>query len=374
MRDRGELRGVLAAALACLGLLMSAPSASAAVPSDFWGVVPQSTPTAAQFERLEAGGVDAIRVDIPWATVQSSEGARPDWSGVDPLVKGAALAGIEVLPFLSGAPAWAVESVNVGGGVDAPKTLPVKTAAQRDAWSEFLRLAVARYGPEGSLWSADPGLPEHPIRTWQIWNEENFRYFVAHPSPSDYGRLVQISHAALVSADPGAKIVLGGLFAKPREAQFKHRPPLAYFASDFLTQMYRDTPGVRSLFSGVALHPYTYGYRTLTGEIEAVRAALRANHDANKGLWITELGWSSHRPDESNGYNGFEKGPQGQAAQLTGAFHLLSRNRRRWHLRRVFWFSLTDSPGSCNFCDGSGLFGPGFKPKPAWSAFVRAAR
>ena len=156
MRDRGELRGVLAAALACLGLLASAASASAAVPSDFWGVVPQSTPTAAQFERLEAGGVDAIRVGIPWAAVQSSEGAKPDWSGVDPLVKGAALAGIEVLPFLSGAPAWAVESVNVGGGVDAPKTLPVKTAAQRDAWSEFLRLAVVRYGPEGSLWSANP--------------------------------------------------------------------------------------------------------------------------------------------------------------------------------------------------------------------------
>jgi hypothetical protein len=27
--------------------------------------------------------------------------------------------------------------------------------------------------------------------------------------------------------------------------------------------------------------------------------------------------------------------------------------------------------GTCNFCDGSGLFGEGFIPKPSWKAFVR---
>jgi polysaccharide biosynthesis protein PslG len=350
---------------ACLGVLLAfcvpAIAAASSVPSDFWGVVPQTTPTAAQFQQLKDGGVDSIRVPISWGAVEGSEGAPPDWSSVDPMVKGAAAAGIEVLPFLSGAPDWAVQSV-------------VKTEAERSAWAEFLRLAVARYGPDGSLWTANPTLPAQPIRTWQIWNEENFKYFVAQPDPADYGKLVEISSAALKGADPGAKLVLGGLFARPAEADSKHKPPPAYFATDFLAQMYRDTPGIRSAFSGVALHPYTSSYRELPREIEAVRAVLKANHDAGKSLWITELGWSSGRPEAANGFNSYEKGPQGQAKQLSGAFQLLRENQRRWRLRRVLWFSLTDAPGSCNFCDGSGLFGPGFVPKPAWGAFEKQTR
>ncbi len=35
-----------------------------------------------------------------------------------------------------------------------------------------------------------------PIRTWQIWNEPNFKYFVAKPNPGEYGKLVKISNAA----------------------------------------------------------------------------------------------------------------------------------------------------------------------------------
>ena len=372
MNSREVLQRVVVPAIAALVLLACASTAAAATP--FWGVVPQSTPTANQFQRLQRGGVGSIRIAIPWASIQSSEGAAADWSSIDPLVRGAALAGVEVLPFLSGAPSWAVEPVGVGGGAQAPKSLPVKTEAQRDAWAEFVRLAVARYGPDGSFWAANPDVPKLPIRIWQIWNEENFKYFVAQPSPGDYGKLVRISHTALKEADPGAKIVLGGLFARPREAQFKSKPPRAYFATDFLTEMYRRTPGIRAMFSGIALHPYSYGYRELTPEIESVRTVLRANHDGGKGIWITELGWSSGRPEAANGFNGYEKGRQGQAHQLSGAFRLLSEKRRPWHLQRVFWFSLTDAPGTCNFCDGSGLFGPGFSPKPAWQAFVKFAR
>ena len=139
----------------------------------------------------------------------------------------------------------------------APKTLPVKTGAQRTAWTNFLKLVVGRYGPGGSFWAANPGLPESPIRTWQIWNEENFKYFVVRPSPADYGKLINISYAAIKSVDPGAKLILGGMFARPKEAEFKSKPPQAYFATDFLDQLYNSTPGIKSKFVGVALHPYT---------------------------------------------------------------------------------------------------------------------
>ncbi len=344
-----------------------------ALPANFWGVVPQAPPSAEQFQRLKRGGVDSVRIPVPWGAIQSTRGTAPDWSSVDPLVKGAASAGIEVLPFLTGAPTWAVPAVSVGGGVRTPKTLPVKTGAQRSAWASFLKLAVVRYGPNGSFWAENPGVPKRPIRTWQIWNEENFKYFVARPNPAEYGKLVRISSTAIKGADPEAQIVLGGMFARPKEGQGrwkKIKPRPAYFATEFLEQMYKRTPGIQKKFNGIALHPYTYNYQELTPDIEEVRAVLKRNHDAGKGLWITELGWSSQHPTSTNL---FAKGVSGQATQLKGAFSLLRSHQAKWRIQRVYWFSVDDQAGACNFCDGSGLFGAGFTPKPAWSAYVRFA-
>ena len=97
---------------------------------------------------------------------------------------------------------------------------------------------------------------------------------------------------------------------------------------------------------------------------------LKANHDAGKAIWITELSWSSQRPRPNNS---FAKGVSGQKKQLQGAFGLLKRNQAKWRIKRVYWFSVDDVPGACNFCDGSGLFGAGFAPKPSWFAYVKFA-
>jgi hypothetical protein len=361
-----------------LALTLAAPaSAAAALPADFWGVVTNEAPNAEKAAALRAGGVESFRAPIDWGAVQPGAGDLPQWSSVDPYVRAGAEAGVSVLPFLVGAPGWVVGSEGVGGGSRAPVSLPVQTAAQRSAWREFLRLAVFRYGPGGSFWTENPLLPAHPIRVWQIWNEENFKYFAARPSPSQYGKLVVDSYHDLRSADPGARIVLGGLFGRPKGGDAKPVPGRIkhqYFAADFLERMYRSTPGVRGKFLAVALHPYTYNYRQLTPEVEEMRAALKASHDAGRAIWLTELGWSSGHPDAANGNNKFEKGPQGQARELRGAFGLLRSKAAAWRVKRVYWFSFTDSPGTCNFCDGSGLFDDGLKAKPAWSSYKSFAR
>jgi hypothetical protein len=362
----GELRAFAAAfAIAVVGIGASA-SAAAAVPANFWGVVPQAAPSAEQLQRLRRGAVDSIRIPIVWSAVQLSQGGVPDWAAVDALVGNAATAGVDVLPFIYGSPSWAVP-ISQSISSKPPKTLPVKTGPQRSAWTAFLKLAVGRYGPNGSFWAENPTVPRRPIRTWQIWNEENFKYFVAQPNPTDYGKLVKISYSAVKSADPGAKIVLGGLFARPNEARPKRKNPPAYFATDFLEQMYKTTPGIKAKFSGVALHPYTGIYQELTPYIEEVRDVLKVNHDAGKGLWITEIGWSSQHPSSDV----FAKGVAGQAAQLRGAFGLLRSKQAKWKIQRVYWFSIDDQPAACNFCGGSGLFGPGFVPKKSWFEFVK---
>lgn len=363
-----------AAALAIAALTAAIAVAPAgAVPANFWGVVPQVTPTAEQFQRLKTGGADSIRISISWSSVQPLRNGPFDFTGPDGIVAAAAAARMDVLPFLLGAPRWAVPSVAVPGSrgtVHAPKFLPVRSGVQRSGWRKFVVAAIERYGPRGTFWLENPGLPKRPIRVWQIWNEANFKYFVVRPDPAEFGKLVKLSHGAAKAADGGAKIVLGGLFARPIEATFASRPPQAYFAADFLQQMYESTPGIASKFHGYAVHPYTGSYKNLTSRIEEVRRTLKANHDADKELWVTELGWSSQRPRAGNS---FAKGQSGQAAQLKGAFGLLRSKQRKWHVERVYWFSVDDLPGSCNFCDGSGLFSKGFKPKPSWRAFVRFA-
>lgn len=370
-RTRATAAWTALLALATALLTAAALAAPAgAVPANFWGAAPQGALTQAQLERLKRGGVDSIRFPVGWDALQPSPRAKIQWGSIDALVAGLARAHIEPLPFLYGAPRWAVRPANVPGspGSRAPAHLPVAGRAGQ-GWSAFARQAVERYGPQGDFWSDNPDLPRDPVRTWQIWNEPNFKYFVARPNPGEYGRLVRRSAAAIHAADRGAKVLLAGLFARPGEAG-KYRPPRAFTAVEFLDGMYDRTPGIAAAFDGVALHPYTTSYVYLPAEIEEVRQVLRAHRDAGKGLWVTEIGWSSEPPSRRDA---FAKGVRGQATQLSGAFRVLRNNQARWRLRQVFWFAVDDLPGGCNFCGGAGLFRKGFRAKPAWRNYAHFA-
>jgi hypothetical protein len=352
-------------ALATVAVL-AAPASAFAVPGNFWGVVPQGATSTEQLQRLKAGGVDSIRVPVSWGSVQPIQGGPWNWSDADALVTAAASARLDILPFLSTAPGWAVP---VDRRFGAPAFLPVRSGKQRAGWTRFVKEAIRRYGPRGSFWTENPSLPRKPLRTWQVWNEPNFKYFVARPNPAEYGKLVKLTASAIKAADPGAQVILGGLFARPIEATFRKKPPQAYFAADFLDEMYESTPGIKTKFQGIAVHPYTGSWKNLTSRIEEVRSVLKVHRDISKGLWMTEMTWSSEPPQPNNS---FAKGLRGQARELKGAFTLFRNKQRKWNLQRIYWFSITDYAGLCNFCGGSGLF-EGSKPKPAWRAYVKFA-
>src|SRR5215203_2033990 len=246
-------RNLCALIAAVTALLACTFAASAqALPAGFWGVVPQSGLSLEKFERLKRGGVESVRIPVVWNALQGSEGADFHWGTIDVQVEAATKAGIKVLPFLAGAPEWVVPSVVVPGtgGIKAVSRLPI-TGAARTGWVDFIGRAVARYGPAGSFWSEHPELTRRPIRIWQVWNEPNFKYFNAKPSPGEYGKLVKISSIALTAADPGAKVVLAGLFARPKGARDprtgKHKS-LNWYASDFVSQMYKLTPGLKTKY------------------------------------------------------------------------------------------------------------------------------
>jgi hypothetical protein len=377
MLESSRKTRALTAAIAVIALLGVFSASASALPARFFGVVPQSVPTAEQFKTLSRGGVKTMRIPIEWAAVQPIAGANINWSVLDPFVEQAAENNIELLPFFISPPGWAVPAANVpqGAGAKAPARLPVSGSAAK-AWATLVKSAVERYGPDGSFWSQNSNVPSHPIRNWQIWNEPNFKYFVAHPNPKEYGKLVTLSAKAIKSVDPRGHVILAGLFSKPAggrrlraNGSVANKTSPNWFASYFLEQMYKTNRGIKSRFQGVALHPYVARYRQLPAEIEEVRRVLARSGDAAKHLWITELGWSSEAPQGPS--NVFAVGQAGQARELKGSFALLKKDAARYRLQRVFWFSVDDREETCNFCDGSGLFKEGFVPKKAWKEFVK---
>lgn len=362
--SRRHLRPIVAIALAAvLALLASGVSsgASRGLPRGFFGIVPQTALTQRDVEYMKAGGIESVRVPISWAEVQAHPKGPLNWANVDRAVEVAARGGLEVLPFICGTPRWLAN----------PKTLPVDNARERAAWTAFLQAAVRRYGPEGEFWAQhaqegvnyEPAIaPPIPVRTWQIWNEANFFYFAYPVSPSKYAKLVKLSSRAIKQVQPGAKVILTGLFGEPTAKGARGMP-----AATFLQRFYK-TPGIKSSFDGIALHPYAVDAETLEEMVEALHDVTRENHD-RPGLYITEMGWGSQ-----NDFNqvAFEQGINGQVRQLRDSYRFLIANRSRLNLKQVYWFSWKDATGYCNFCDSVGLFrsSPGFHPKPAWRAFV----
>jgi Beta-galactosidase len=350
------------ALLLLLGLLL-VPATAQALPRGFFGIVPQTSLGKRDVARMRSGGVETIRVMMSWSAIQPSRRGGFDWAGMDQVVALAAEERIEILPFLISTPRWLSGNWRV---------LPVDSGRQRRAWGEFVRAAVERYGSRGEFWlEHGPGserpLPKVPIRAWQIWNEENFFYFIQPASPTRYARLLALSKRAVRLADPRGDVVIGGLFGDPRQ-----RPPRAMDAVDFLDRLYR-VRGVKASFDGIALHPYAADSGDLRTLVEGVRRIAARHGDRRAGLYLTEVGWGSQ-------YNpavvAFEVGLAGQARELRSAYRYLLSNRHRLNLRQVDWFTWKDLPGSCSFCDSSGLFrqGAGFRPKPAWRAFVSFAR
>lgn len=353
-------------ALAVVLLATTAGGRPAGVPKTFFGIAPQTELTDDDAAYMKAGGVGSIRIPFNWALIQPGPKLDYDWSSVDSIVEVAAQRGLTIFPFLYSTPPWLAAKTT---------TMPIDSGRARKAWAAFVKAAVERYRPGGEFWAEHApavaginyvpaiGRPV-PIRTWQVWNEANFFYFAFPVSPTRYARLLKATHRVIKSADPGAKVILSGLFGDPDE-----RGKRGMSAADFLDRLYR-VPGIKSQFDAVALHPYAFHVDVLEELTEGIREVVLDNRDPGAALYITELGWGSQNDPH---IVAFEQGIQGQARELRGAYRYMIENGNRLNLKGSYWFSWKDShTGACNFCDSVGLFKAGnrFRPKPAWHSFV----
>ncbi len=322
----------------------------------FFGIVQGIRLDQRDFQMMRSTGVRTDRFLLFWQSVQPQQGSF-DWGPTDALVGAFASHGIRPFPTVSGNPAW-VSGVTARPPLDSPEA--------EQAWQDFLKALVDRYGPEGSYWTHEyrqqygADATPLPIEAWQVWNEPNLsKYFAPRPSAPEYAHLVEISQDAIKSRDPNALIVLAGM---PGNGDVN--------AWTFLDQLYSQ-PGFKGSFDVAALHPYGRNIGEVGDQIQRVRETMNKNGGRATPLWLTELGWGSGRPDRF----GLSKGPVGQARLLTASFKLILNRRKAWNVQRLFWFDWRDpssaNAGKCSFCATAGLLNYDRTRKPAYFAFRR---
>ena len=157
-------------------------------------------------------------------------------------------------------------------------------------YTRFLRTLIGRYGPNGFLWQANPGVRKVPVRDWQIWNEPNLsNYFSQQPFARPYARLLAASHKAVHAADRGARVVMAGL------ANYSWRE---------LSKLY--AAGVKGDFDVAAVHPFS-GRPSNSVKITRLNREVMDRHgDRAKPIWLTELTWSSAKGKKTNVQHNWE--------------------------------------------------------------------
>jgi hypothetical protein len=342
----------------------SEDSGSAAEPPVTIGVVPQRQFDAGETSRIRDAGIESLRLWFSWGQVEPERG-QYNWAPLDFAVAGAAQGGLRVLPFLFGEPEWAAHRDGHRCGDECLTYAPSSTAT-REAYGDFAAAAVDRYGPDGEFWDSHSELDYLPIESWQIWNEQNSPvFFRPRVDPELYAALVETAASEIRAADPGAEIVLGGVFSA------RDTKEGVVGSANYLEQLYR-IPDITDSFDAIAVHPYAGRVPQVFAQVDAVRAAAEQAGDSDVGLWVTELGWASDGPPSEN----LVTTPEGQATNLERSFGTLIDRRDLYHLRGIYWYSWRDTePGEsvCSWCGFSGLIGRDGEPKPAYEAMRTVA-
>jgi hypothetical protein len=367
VRGKRVIGRVLVAAIAVasvwLTLAASPPGAAAkrdhgtgarpgTAPTNLFGTTIWEPPTTEEYQRMAAGGISHMKLLISASLVAPDPSTR-DWRLYDQMVADAARAGIGMDPWFFGVPGWM--SAN-------PATFPIWTPAQASFWSSFVGDAARRYGPGGQFWAQNPNIPARPMRNWEVWNEPNITEFTGTTATraGDYARLLAITRAALKRADPANRVVLGGLYRRPKAGH-------GIRMSRYLELLYKGKR--RSLFDAVAIHPYASKPRQVLSVTQSVRRVMNAHGDRRKPLWITELGWATGGDYWSQSL--YRATLEQQATRVGRTTALLLANRRRLRLQRIDWHTWRDLGGTGLFWDKHmGLFTADGEPKPAWSAFT----
>jgi hypothetical protein len=339
-----------------IAVLAAAPAAQARTPASFFGMnlngpaLDGRVNPVPQVSAMHAHRVRAVRIAIEWNVAQPAADSAPSFAAYDPIVLAAAREGMSVLPTIFHTPPWAAENPS-----------EVQSPPKDDAdYGRFLIALVARYGPNGTLWSDNPGVPKRPIRDWGVWNEPDLKPFFKPigPWPARYVQILHAAHDALKSADPGCRVVLAGL-------------PQASWQE--LAKLYK--AGAKPYFDVADVHPYTAQPDNVIKIIRLFRQVMARNGDAAKPAYVSEFTWSSAYHLKGVHQYGWEQTEHGQALRVAEILPKLAAVRTKYRLLGVYWYTWLSPPSGPDSFDYSGLLrltkSGRIVSKPALSAWTK---
>ena len=297
----------------------------------------QQSEEAAVMAKLNDLNIKWVREEFNWNTLEPSQGVF-DWSGYDRSMALYKNSGINVLGVLAYSSEWASTA-------PASVSFRDKYPPSPEAWKNFITAVVSRY-------------PE--ILYWEVWNEPNHANFlIADDKIASYKSILETASVAIRSANPQAKVVIGGFSGAD---------------SDFLRRLY--LAGAKDLFDIVAVHPYRtnfgqtiyspeitqYGLNSLATDLYVMRSMIRAfDQQSPAPIWITELGW----PTWSGGVSEIA-----QANYLQRSFII---SRLYPEVEKIFWYNLRDDTAADHEDKTFGLFAYDWREKPTARAFRQLA-
>jgi hypothetical protein len=339
--------------LALPGFAANAGAASPGVNVDLtWGVSRRDVDR--EMPLLRASGVRWVRMNAAWTGLQPRGRGRYDESfirSVDYAVSAVRRAGIGVImPIADGVPFWASAD---------PRR---RTRSGRHVWNAFYR--PRRFSDYGAVagWVARR-YSRLGVHVFEIWNEQNLDYFwPSGPSARAYVSMLRAAYGPIKRADPGATVLLGGLYQNDEV---------------FLRRVY--AAGGRRYFDAVGDHSYPDGdprrcwhdrpghwSRASLCGIDGIRRTMRAHGDAGRAIWLTEFGWSTARGQTA---------PSDQGRYIVAAMSRVTRDfpsvraALAYNFRNDYW--LHDDPRSTEA--NYGLLRTDFRPKPGYAGLVAAS-
>jgi hypothetical protein len=355
VRIRARFAGL--AVTCCAALAFAGPAGAAPLPSDFFGLdspdLFSASPSGRQWllNDQKAVGGRIMRQFFDWSQIEPARGSY-DWAPYDSFVASTAQAGVDVLATVAWSPAWASRCP-----ADAnPKRCPPASYADL---GQFVAVLIGRYGPSGSFWTANPGVPKRPIGAWQLWNEPNLRsWWGGAPKAAEYADMLKAAAPYIRAADPSAEIVSAGV-------------PNSYLAgavpmTDYLEGVYG--AGAQGSFDALGLHIYCETPACSMGLVESARSVMDDHGDAGTPIWVTEMGWAS-----AGAAYRFVTDPQGQAANIGQLMGELVARHEELNVRGLVQYAWHDLSPQTNTTDSwvnhVGLTYLDYTHKPDWTAY-----
>jgi hypothetical protein len=285
---RGRI-ALLAVATALLTTAAMPAGASAAVSDGMYGVNVQqlfsgsSSSWQPRLAAIQNGGVDLGRIDARWQNVEPnapSNGAHSyNWAMYDSIAQAMAQHNIRWYPIVDYSTNWSGVIAGDSNSAVAPEHL-----------GDFAAYATAfakRYGRGGTFWQSHPNLPQLPVESYEIWNEETSTVFwrPQDDAPERYADLYMAARGAIRSVDSNADVVVGGL------ALGGYGGGADEIA--FVQRMVAHRPDLAGNVDAVGLHPYQADVPDTEMRIARFRQALDQLLGPQVPIEITEVGWTT---------------------------------------------------------------------------------